>query len=37
MGGVEPVKHRLMPGGLQNTNQGFDEMRGKRVYKIGVT
>ncbi|KAL8645113.1 MAG: hypothetical protein Q9210_006887 [Variospora velana] len=41
-GRVEPVKHRLMPGGLENINQGFDEMRNGRVrgeklvYKIGV-
>lgn len=42
-GKVVPVKHRLMPGGLANISQGFDEMRSGRVrgeklvYKIGPT
>ncbi|KAL8833883.1 MAG: hypothetical protein Q9170_004030 [Blastenia crenularia] len=30
-GKVQPVKHRLMPGGLASINQGFDEMRSGRV------
>jgi len=42
-GKVVPVKHRLMPGGLANISQGFDEMRSGRVrseklvYKIDST
>ena len=30
-GRVKPVKHRLMPGGLENIKEGFEELRSGRV------
>lgn len=42
-GTVKPVRHRLMPGGLKNIKEGFEEMRSGRVrgeklvYKVDST